>query len=107
MGRAAGVAPLEAKLPATSQGVGVTAAIFALKNADPDEWQDRYHTETRVNVSIHQMSDAELIAIASGTKPMIEAKPVKAVEDATDARRPEEETSHDHQDQGWCHRAFR
>src|SRR5258705_5411922 len=85
MGRAAGVAPLEAKLPATSQGVGVTAAIFALKNADPDEWQDRYHTETNVNVSIHQMSDAELLAIASQADPpaLIEAKPVEAATDVT------------------------
>ena len=60
MGRAARVAALEAKLLSTSQGVGVTAAIFALKNADPDEWQDRYYTDTRVNVSIEQMSDEEL-----------------------------------------------
>jgi hypothetical protein len=37
MGRAARVAALETKLLTTSQGVGVTAAIFALKNADPDE----------------------------------------------------------------------
>ena len=35
MGRAARVAALEAKLLSTSQGVGVTAAIFALKNATP------------------------------------------------------------------------
>jgi hypothetical protein len=86
MGRAARVAALEAKLLSTSQGVGVTAAIFALKNADPDEWQDRYYTETSVNVSIHEMSDEQLMAIAaSGPKPvMIEAKPVEAATDVTD-----------------------
>jgi DNA-binding XRE family transcriptional regulator len=84
MGRAARVAALEAKLLGTSQGVGVTAAIFALKNADPDEWQDRYHTETKVNVSIEQVSDAELMAIISRAKPVIEAKPVKAAEAVTD-----------------------
>ena len=63
----------------------MTAAIFALKNADPDEWQDRYHTETSVNVSIHQMSDAELEAIASSGRPpiLIEAKPVEAATDVT------------------------
>ena len=79
MGRAARVAALEAKLLATSQGVGVTAAIFALKNADPDEWQDRYYTETKVHVSIDQMSDAELWAIASSapTPALIEAKPAR------------------------------
>jgi len=86
MGRAARVAALEAKLLATSQGVGVTAAIFALKNADPNEWQDRYYTETTVNVSIDQMSDADLLAIIAkaDTPALIEAKPVKAVEAVTD-----------------------
>ena len=63
IGRAARVAALEAKLLTTSQGVGVTAAIFALKNADPDEWKDRYYAENQVNVSVEQMSDAELLAI--------------------------------------------
>jgi hypothetical protein len=86
MGRAARVAALEAKLLSTSQGVGVTAAIFALKNADPDEWQDRYYTENKVNVSVEQMSDAELLAIIANanTPALIEAKPVKAVEAVTD-----------------------
>jgi hypothetical protein len=85
MGRAARVAALETKLLTTSQGVGVTAAIFALKNADPDEWQDRYYTETTVNVPIEKMSDAELMAIISGAKPVIEAKPSKAIEAVTGA----------------------
>ena len=85
-GRAARVAALEAKLLTTSQGVGVTAAIFALKNADPDEWQDRYHTETKVNVSIEHVSDAELLAIISraNTPALIEAKPVVIATDVTD-----------------------
>jgi len=84
MGRAARVAALETKLLSTSQGVGVTAAIFALKNADPDEWQDRYYTETKVNVSIDQMSDADLLAIIAkaDTPALIEAKPVEAATDA-------------------------
>ena len=60
----------------------MTAAIFALKNADPDEWQDRYYTESKVNVSIEQMSDEELLAIVAKarTPTLIEAKPVEAVE---------------------------
>jgi hypothetical protein len=84
--RAARVSALETKLLTTQVGVGVTAAIFALKNADPTEWQDRYHTETNVNVSIKQMSDAELMAIAYGanTPALIEAKPVKALEAVID-----------------------
>ena len=49
----------------TSQGVGVTAAIFALKNADPDEWQDRYNTESTVNVRVERIPDHELMRIAS------------------------------------------
>jgi hypothetical protein len=79
IGRAARVAALEAKLLSTSQGVGVTAAIFALKNADPNEWQDRYHTESKVNVSIEQMSDEELLAIISkaNAPALIEAKPTE------------------------------
>ena len=64
-GRAARVAALETKLLSTSQGVGVTAAIFALKNADPDEWQDRYNTESTVNVRVERIPDHELMRIAS------------------------------------------
>src|SRR6476660_1459006 len=90
MGRAARVAALETKLLSTSQGVGVTAAIFALKNADPDEWQDRYYSETKVSVSVEQMSDADLLAIIAkaDTPALIEAKPVEAATDAngTDRR---------------------
>jgi hypothetical protein len=82
MGRAARVAALEHKLLSTSQGVGVTAAIFALKNADPDEWQDRYQSEARVSVAISQVSDAELMNIVANAKTLlIEAKPVQAIED--------------------------
>jgi hypothetical protein len=85
MGRAARVAALEAKLLTTPTGVGVTAAIFALKNADPDEWQDRYNTETKVNVSIEHVSDAELLAIIAKahTPGLIEAKPVEVATDVT------------------------
>ena len=80
-GRAARVAALEAKLLTTSQGVGVTAAIFALKNADPDEWQDRYQTETKVNVSIEKVPDVSggrlvlliaLLRMARRTIPVVE-----------------------------------
>jgi hypothetical protein len=71
-GRAARVAALEKKLLSTSQGVGVTAAIFALKNADPTEWQDRYNTESTVNVKIERIPDAELMRIASnGRAPLL------------------------------------
>jgi hypothetical protein len=54
---------LQRKLLNTQIGVGVTAAIFALKNADPENWQDRYNTTTDVNVRIEKLSDEQLDAI--------------------------------------------
>jgi hypothetical protein len=63
IGRAARVAALEAKLLTTSQGVGVTAAIFALKNAEPEEWQDRYNTTAEVNVDIKKLTDEQIYAM--------------------------------------------
>jgi hypothetical protein len=51
------------KLITTKIGVGVTAAIFGLKNAEPEDWQDRYNTTTDVNVRIEQLSDEQLDAI--------------------------------------------
>ena len=91
MGRAARVAALEAKLLSTSQGVGVTAAIFALKNADPDEWQDRYNTESTVNVKIERIPDAELMRIASnGRAPLLiegEVNPDLGTELGTERKR--------------------
>ena len=50
----------------------MTAAIFALKNADPDEWQDRYNTESTVNVRVERIPDDELMRIASaGRAPLL------------------------------------
>ncbi len=84
--RAKRVLALQTKLLTTKAGVGVTAAIFALKNAAPDEWQDRYYTETKVHVSIDQMPDADLWAIIEANKPaLIEAKPVETATDVTDS----------------------
>jgi hypothetical protein len=56
---------LQRKLLTTKVGVGVTAAIFALKNAAPDDWQDRYNSTTQVNVNIRSMPDAQLEQIAA------------------------------------------
>jgi len=62
---------LQRKLLNTKVGVGVTAAIFALKNAAPDDWQDRYNQTTQVNVRIESVSDDELLRIAArGAKPV-------------------------------------
>ena len=71
-GRACRVRALETKLLSTKIGVGVTAAIFALKNADPDEWRDLYQTQTDINVRIESLSDAQLLAIAASAPKIIE-----------------------------------
>jgi len=84
--RAARLRALERKLLTTKIGVGVTAAIFALKNADPDEWRDMYQTETTVNVNVRQLSDEQLLAIAASSPLTIEHKPDETQQ--TDQRKP-------------------
>ena len=59
---------LERKLM-KSQGKDTIATIFALKNACPDEWQDRKYTEISHKLSVDQLSTAQLEAIASGHSP--------------------------------------
>ena len=72
-GRAARTLHLERKLLAARYGAQCSAAIFALKNAQPDEWRDLKHTETTHLHAIAQLSDAQLNAIAAGqAMPMIE-----------------------------------
>jgi len=77
---------LQTKLLTTNTGVGVTAAIFALKNADPDSWQDRHYNETRLSVSIERASDDELYAIIADARipALIEAKAVEVETDVAD-----------------------
>jgi hypothetical protein len=64
--RSARTAALEAKLLRSRKGAETTAAIFALKNAQPDEWRDLKHTETMHLHAMAQLSDAQLMAIAAG-----------------------------------------
>jgi len=64
--RAARVLWLERKLLRARKGAETTAAIFALKNADPVEWRDVKHAEHRHVVSINMLTDEQLNAIASG-----------------------------------------
>jgi hypothetical protein len=68
VGQAARLLALQRKLLTTHIGVGVTAAIFALKNAAPDDWQDRYNTETKITHRIEQVSDAELLSIIAQSR---------------------------------------
>jgi hypothetical protein len=64
--RAARVAALETKLLRSRKGAETSAAIFALKNADPTEWRDVKHTEHKHSLAVETLSDAQLYAIASG-----------------------------------------
>jgi hypothetical protein len=58
---------LERKLLRSRKGAETTAAIFALRNAQPDEWRDVKHTETTHLHAIAQLTDAQLHAIAAGS----------------------------------------
>jgi hypothetical protein len=64
--RAARVAALETKLLRSRKGAETTAAIFALRNADPTEWRDVKHTEHTHTLAVETLTDAQLYAIASG-----------------------------------------
>jgi hypothetical protein len=60
---------LERKLLRSRKGAETTAAIFALRNADPTEWRDVKHTEHSHKLAVETLSDAQLFAIASGKHP--------------------------------------
>lgn len=60
---------LERKLLRSKKGAETTAAIFALKNAQPDEWRDLKHIESTHLHAIAQLTDAQLMAIAQGLQP--------------------------------------
>jgi hypothetical protein len=47
-----------------------TAAIFALRNAAPDEWRDVKHTEHKHSLQYDQLTDQQLSAIAAGVSPV-------------------------------------
>jgi transposase-like protein len=67
--RGARIAALEIKLLASRKGAETTAAIFALKNACPDEWRDVRHTEHTHAIAPRALTDAQLEAIAAGHSP--------------------------------------
>jgi hypothetical protein len=67
--RAARVQALEAKLLRSRKGAETSAAVFALKNADPQEWRDLKHAEHRHSLSIDQLTTEQLHAIAAGVAP--------------------------------------
>jgi hypothetical protein len=67
--RAARVLWLERKLLRSRKGAETTAAIFALRNAAPDEWRDIKVTEHKHSLSPSSLTDAQLHAIAAGVSP--------------------------------------
>jgi hypothetical protein len=67
--RSARVAALEVKLLRSRKGAETSAAVFALKNADPVEWRDLKHTQHDHSLKIGTLTDAQLFAIASGASP--------------------------------------
>ena len=67
--RAARVLWLERKLLRSRKGAETSAAIFALKNACPDEWRDLKQTEHRQVVSVERLTTEQLHAIARGVDP--------------------------------------
>jgi hypothetical protein len=56
---------LERGLLTSTKGAKTTAYMFALKNAQPDEWRDLKHVETH-HTALLQLTDAQLMAIAAG-----------------------------------------
>jgi len=64
--RPARVAALEAKLLRSRKGAETSAAVFALKNADPEEWRDVRSVEHAHTLRAEQLTDAQLYAIAAG-----------------------------------------
>jgi len=67
---------LEDRLLAANNGGTAATSIFALKNADPDEWREVRYQNIETNVNVKVLSTAELQAIAAGRPaPMIDVTP--------------------------------
>lgn len=60
------VLSLETKLLTSRKGAETTAAIFALRNADPTEWRDVRNVQHDHAHSVQVLTDAQLNAIAAG-----------------------------------------
>jgi hypothetical protein len=56
---------LERKLLRSRKGAETSAAIFALKNAAPDDWRDVRSVEHAHSLKVETLTDAQLYAIAS------------------------------------------
>jgi hypothetical protein len=65
-------------LSANNGGTAATS-IFALKNADPDEWREVRYANIEHSVNLDALTDEQLAAIALGRHqaPMIDVTPKK------------------------------
>jgi hypothetical protein len=63
--RAARITALETKLLTATRGAQAATSIFALKNADPEEWQEVRNVRHDHTVKLETLTDAQLYAIAS------------------------------------------
>jgi hypothetical protein len=64
--RAARITALETKLLRSRKGAETSAAVFALKNADPLEWRDVRSVDHQHSMKVEELTDQQLHAIAAG-----------------------------------------
>lgn len=63
VGKAKRTLALERGMLGAENGPAVTARMFALKNADPDEWREKQHVEHGGEVA-HKVTRIELVGVA-------------------------------------------
>ena len=84
--RPARVLALETKLLRSRDGAETKAAIFALRNADPEEWRNVKHQKHSHDVEIETLTDAQLYAIASQRRDCDDAVISSQVKASVDGR---------------------
>jgi len=84
--RAARVYALETKLLRSRIGAETSAAIFALRNADPTEWRDIKHIDPEPTQPIEQLTNAQLHAIAARALPEVIDAPLESADSQSGAR---------------------
>lgn len=63
VGKAKRTLALERGMLSAENGPAVTARMFALKNADPDEWREKNHVEHSGELN-HKVTRIELVGIS-------------------------------------------
>jgi len=77
-GKAARLKALEERMLSANNGGTAATSIFALKNADPDEWREVRYANIEHTVNLDGITDEQLAAIALGRQsPMIDVTPKK------------------------------